>query len=70
MVDEQGAKYSGNREKRQKHEGLLSFKVGRSKVGVRISEPKAGPRPYDSLSMFTILILQSLYPISDDPAEF
>jgi hypothetical protein len=28
MVDQQGAKYSGNRENRQQLEGPLSFKVG------------------------------------------
>jgi len=29
MVDEQGAKYSGNRENRQELEGPLSFKDGK-----------------------------------------
>ena len=35
-----------------------------------VGKPKAGPRPYGSLLMFKILILQSLYNISDDKAEF
>jgi hypothetical protein len=40
MVDEQGVKYSGNRENHQELEGPLSFKVGKSeslKVGVQTS---------------------------------
>jgi len=38
MVDQQGAKHSGNGENRQELEGPLSFKVGKSKVVVQISE--------------------------------
>ena len=40
------------------------------RAGLRKTESNAGRKPFDSLMMFKILILQALYNLSDDNMEF
>ena len=49
---------------------LETFRPVLSKALRKFRKSNAGRKPYDSVFMFKILVLQSLYNLSDDQTEF
>ena len=47
-----------------------TFRPVLSKALRKFKKSNAGRKPYDSVFMFKILVLQSLYNLSDDQTEF
>lgn len=72
-LDERYQRLSENGDPLVKLAGLIDFEAFRPKLGTALKRSnglKGGRPPYDPVLMFKILILQTLYTLSDDATEF
>lgn len=72
-IDERYVRLSGAGDPLEKLNGLVPWEVFRkplAKALKRSDGAKGGRPPYDAVMMFKIMILQALYSLSDDQAEF
>lgn len=71
-VDERLAALSAAGDPLERLSGVVDFELFRPVLDAALarSDCSRGGRPYDAVLMFKVLVLQVLYSLSDDAAEF
>jgi len=72
-LDDRYPRLSENGDPRVKLAALIDFEAFRLRLAATLKRPdasKGGRPPYDQVIMFKILVLQTLYTLSDDATEF